>query len=86
LPFLKEEFGFRTKFTYSNIMIILAGVVAEKLGGAPWWTLVEQRLLIPLNMTQTTTAGEADEGRGFARSYKTLEDGTLEARPWVAVR
>lgn len=86
LPFIKEKYGFRTKFTYSNVLLILAGLVAEKLGGGRWADLVRKRLLDPLNMTQTTFAGEAGEGEGFARPYKAHEGGTLEARPWVAVR
>ena len=44
---------FRDRAVYNNIMYALAGLIAEKLGGATWEQLVTSRLLRPLGMNST---------------------------------
>lgn len=43
----------RAEFQYNNLMLLTAGVVAERVGGAGWEELVRQRLLGPLGMPRT---------------------------------
>lgn len=38
------------EFAYSNVGYMLAGVVAERIGGAPWEELVAERVFEPLGM------------------------------------
>ena len=42
------------KYTYSNIFVGIAGLVMEKATGKPYDQLVEEELLIPLGMTETS--------------------------------
>jgi len=44
----------RTSFLYNNVMYSGAGHVIELLGGKPWQTVVTERILRPLGMTNTT--------------------------------
>ncbi|WP_323792402.1 serine hydrolase domain-containing protein, partial [Nocardioides sp.] len=41
-------------FHYSNLGYGLLGEVVARLRGAPWWSVVQERLLEPLVMTRTT--------------------------------
>ena len=54
-----------TAFLYSNLGYMTAGVVAERLGGHPWESLMQTRLFSPLKMSAgfggTGTAGKEDQ-------------------------
>jgi len=41
-------------FHYSNLGFALLGEVVSRVRGAPWWSLVQERLLAPLDMTRTS--------------------------------
>lgn len=51
---LQPVFELRADVHYTNTMYVLLGMVAEKLGGGSWETLVSERLLAPLLMANTT--------------------------------
>ena len=58
--------------SYSNWGVALAGLVVERLSGAPWEVFVETRILGPLGMASTTT-GEARRRDGqpdLSQSYR----------------
>ena len=68
-----------TYSSYSNYATALAGYIVERVSGMPWDDYIEQRILVPLGMTQTTTRQPlpakfaADMSGGFAwtgGSYK----------------
>jgi len=46
----------RTKFYYSNVMYMSAGIAAGKVAGTDWDTLVEERIFRPLGMDSSTTS------------------------------
>ncbi|MBL4659416.1 MAG: serine hydrolase [Alcanivoracaceae bacterium] len=46
---------FRKEFHYTNLMVVGAGVAAAQSIDSDWETLLEQRLLEPLGMTNTTS-------------------------------
>ncbi len=48
--------GFRRRFLYSNAMYVAAGAAAGSAGKSSWETLVTQRLLEPLGMTNSYTS------------------------------
>ncbi|KAL5003921.1 hypothetical protein ScPMuIL_017377 [Solemya velum] len=52
---------FRDEFKYSNIMYMLAGLVAEHLGNATWEDLIKEKLFVPLGMNGATFTTDVDE-------------------------
>lgn len=48
-----------TRFAYSNTNYVLLGLILENAGGAPFATLVKQRLTGPLHLTATEYGGGA---------------------------
>jgi CubicO group peptidase (beta-lactamase class C family) len=44
-----------TYASYSNYATALAGYIVQRVSGVPWDDYIEQRVLAPLGMTQTTT-------------------------------
>jgi CubicO group peptidase (beta-lactamase class C family) len=60
---LRSEPG--TAYLYSNLGYVVAGVVAEKLGGGLWEKVIEERLFKPLGMKMgfggTGTLGQEDQ-------------------------
>jgi len=54
---------FRNRFSYNNVMYLVAGCVAERLGGAkPLEQLMASRLFRPLGMNDTHFISELKEG------------------------
>jgi CubicO group peptidase (beta-lactamase class C family) len=54
----------RTAFHYSNLGFALLGEVVSRLRGGTWRTLVEHRLLRPLDMTRTSYHATAPHAQG----------------------
>jgi D-alanyl-D-alanine carboxypeptidase len=51
------EFDPGTRFSYSNSGYFLLGAIIEKVSGVPYAKFVEQRIFVPLGMTQTAYEG-----------------------------
>jgi CubicO group peptidase (beta-lactamase class C family) len=45
--------GFRERFQYNNLTVVVAGHVAEVVTGSSWEALVQERILVPLGMRDT---------------------------------
>ncbi|MGW7423243.1 serine hydrolase domain-containing protein [Streptomyces sp. NPDC054813] len=56
-PVFVPEPGGATRWAYSNTNYLLAGMVAEKAGGAPWDALVEHRVIAKLGLRNTSVPG-----------------------------
>lgn len=71
---------FRKTFLYSNMGSMLVAYVIEKLGGASWDTLMVDKLLSPLGMSQSRALNNHKEleGTEFAKPYVPV-DGNLTA-------
>jgi CubicO group peptidase (beta-lactamase class C family) len=52
---IKPDFSFRGKFSYNNVMYLVAGEVAGAAARSDWDKLVAERLLKPLEMARSTT-------------------------------
>lgn len=52
---LKPVSGFRTQYDYDNLLYIIAGVVLERVTQQSWASFVEERIMLPIQMT--TSAG-----------------------------
>ncbi|MEP6620246.1 MAG: serine hydrolase [bacterium] len=51
--FLRPESGFRSKWSYQNILYLAAGEAVGKAEGSTWDDLVQQRIFTPLGMTSS---------------------------------
>ncbi|MGW7238777.1 serine hydrolase domain-containing protein [Streptomyces sp. NPDC054804] len=56
-PVFVPEPGGTTRWAYSNTNYLLAGMIAEKAGGAPWDALVEHRVIARLGLRNTSVPG-----------------------------
>ncbi len=65
-------------YHYSNLGFALLGEVVARLRGAPWWEVVQQRLLVPLGMGATSYYPPAEHAPG--RSVDHFAH-TLSAEP-----
>ncbi|KAK3599541.1 hypothetical protein CHS0354_006676 [Potamilus streckersoni] len=76
LKFLPEIQPFRDTFVYNNMMYMLAGHVAEVLGGDTWENLVKTRLFQPIGMHNTTVLTNPSQiSRGnTAKPYMKKEE------------
>jgi CubicO group peptidase (beta-lactamase class C family) len=60
LRYLQLSAGFRERFQYNNMTATTAGYIAELVTGARWEDLLQQRILTPLEMTDTVSARPTD--------------------------
>jgi CubicO group peptidase (beta-lactamase class C family) len=56
LRFLKLEAPFRSRFSYNNLMVMVAGEAAAAAAGTTWENLIRQRIFAPLGMTSSITS------------------------------
>jgi CubicO group peptidase (beta-lactamase class C family) len=56
LRFLKQESGFRSRYSYNNLMVAVAGDAAAAAAGTTWENLIQQRIFTPLGMTSSLTS------------------------------
>jgi CubicO group peptidase (beta-lactamase class C family) len=69
-------------FRYSNIGYIVAALVMERATGESWQKIIERKILVPLEMDQTTAfASKAQAGGNFALPY-IVEDGKFVELPY----
>ena len=74
LSFLQPAKPFRTAGVYSNLMYLLAGQIIPATTGKSWNEFVEQRLLLPLGMKESST------------TFAALSEKTNVAQPHVFVK
>jgi CubicO group peptidase (beta-lactamase class C family) len=55
LRYLPQRWGFRSRFTYNNLLYVVAGEVLEAVTGKSWDSFIEERILRPLDMDGTLT-------------------------------
>ncbi len=56
IRFFEKTASLRRMFQYNNFMFLAQGVLAEKLSGKSWETLIKEQLFIPLGMTSSNTS------------------------------
>ena len=71
LQYLKPVSAFRAKYDYDNLLYIVAGEVIHKVSGISWGEFIENRIMKPLEMTQS------------AASFLRLKDTTNVIMPHV---
>lgn len=77
LPYLDVTYPIRTRFKYNNTMFALAGLTLERVSGEPFESLIERRILKPLEMNDSFygydravaaadhTSGVVADGKGW---------------------
>ncbi|HEY5650412.1 MAG TPA: serine hydrolase domain-containing protein [Acidimicrobiia bacterium] len=78
--------GFRERFYYSNVMYLAAGTAIAEAAGSTWVELVEERILDPLGMDDTTTSSEVamaddDLATGYSWDADLVAFEALDYRP-----
>lgn len=56
IRYFEKTAPLRRAWQYNNFMFVTQGVLAEKLSGKSWETLVREHLFTPLNMTSSNTS------------------------------
>ncbi|WP_046728021.1 serine hydrolase domain-containing protein [Streptomyces humi] len=76
-PLFVPERGGATRWAYSNTNYLLAGMIAEKAGGASWAELVERRVIDRLGLRGTSVPGlDPHLPDPHVNAYLTLADGS----------
>jgi CubicO group peptidase (beta-lactamase class C family) len=75
--------GARDFFHYSNLGYAFLGELVARVQDMPWWQLVQQRLLVPLDMSRTTWLPCAPHAQGYSVDHFT---GVLTAEPHADTR
>src|SRR5699024_4868020 len=50
IQYLPLDTSFRSRYSYDNVMYMVAGVLIEEVSGQPWEAFVQERILKPLEM------------------------------------
>ncbi|MFD4507672.1 serine hydrolase domain-containing protein [Streptomyces sp. NPDC058457] len=75
-PLFVPKPGAATRWAYSNTNYLLAGMIAEKAGGASWPDLVEHRVIAKLGLRNTTVPGlDPYLPAPYVNAYLTTADG-----------
>lgn len=82
LRYLVPNHDIRESFQYTNLMFVVAGVLAERLGEASWETLVRDRIFTPAGMSRANfsvveTQADPDHSHPYA-----LADGEVVEVPF----
>ncbi len=81
--YLKPKYDFRTRFGYSNIGFLSAGMVIEKVTGTTWANYISTHFLKPLKMDRTLTSiNQIKNTKNIATPY-FYENGKHYALDWV---
>jgi CubicO group peptidase (beta-lactamase class C family) len=80
LRYVEPASSFRSTFAYTNITHLLAGrIVAKAAGAADWNTVLQQELLDPLGMKNSSYTAEAIKAAtNRAEGYRWTPNGTIE--------
>jgi CubicO group peptidase (beta-lactamase class C family) len=74
--------NFRSRFSYQNMMYLVAGQTIPALTKTSWDDFVQQRIFKPLGMTSSNTSTKALEGAGDVATPHQKIDGKVDIVPW----
>jgi CubicO group peptidase (beta-lactamase class C family) len=81
LRYLKPAYSLREVSQYSNLGYFVAGQVEASVGGSSWNTLMEERVLKPLDMTRTGTSVHDLADPNSAVSHTTVDNKVVPTQP-----
>ena len=74
--------AFRTKYDYDNILYMVAGEVIKRISGQSWEDFVQERILDPLGMDNSSTLPVSMSGLKNLATPHLEVDGKLETIAW----
>lgn len=82
IRFIKPAYSFRSRYGYQNVMLIVAGELAEAVAGKSWDALLEERIFVPIGMTSTnTTIRKRDSGGNWATPHVRVNGSVQTIEP-----
>ncbi len=82
LRFIPSELSLRSRFDYSNIMVIAAGQALAAAAGKSWDAVVAERIFSPLGMADTITSVRDLPRDGNAAAPHDPNEGDPRPVPW----
>lgn len=87
LPTQEMAFPTETKYRYSNLALALAGEVVASASGETYENCIQEHILKPLGMTDTSVNLSPDDRKRLATAYsRRLPDGTRRILPFTDSR
>jgi CubicO group peptidase (beta-lactamase class C family) len=85
IRYFEKTAPLRRVWQYNNFMFLAQGVLAEKLSGKSWETLVKEQLFTPLNMTSSNTSiNDHVKAADYSFGY-TEKDGTVSKMKFMNI-
>lgn len=85
IRYFEKTAPLRRVFQYNNFMFLAQGVLAEKLSGKSWETLIKEQLFTPLNMTSSNTSmNDHIKASDYSYGY-TESDGKIKKMPFMNI-
>jgi CubicO group peptidase (beta-lactamase class C family) len=81
LYYFKPATSFRSTYAYQNIPFLVAAALVEKYTGKSWEANIKDRLLLPLEMTSSSTSLEAFNAAKNRTYLHIKKDGQVVALP-----
>lgn len=78
MRYLKPVSGFRTKYDYDNLLYIVAGEVVERIAGISWEEFIEERIMKPLQMNESSASLKRIKSKINVIDAHAPVDGKLE--------
>ncbi len=85
IRYFEKTAPLRRAWQYNNFMFLAQGVLAEKLSGKSWETLVKEQLFTPLNMTSSNTSmNDHVKAADYSFGY-TEKDGSVSKMKFMNI-
>lgn len=82
LILLPKKGQLRGQFSYNNLMYGLAGMAAEAIGGKPYFELMREKLLEPLNITTAVLVDNLDYSQPLtSKSHQMIKGSVKRSDP-----
>jgi len=81
LRYLKQTSSFRTKYDYDNLLYLVAGEVVDRITGQSWEEFVEERIMKPLEMTNSAASYNRVRDRSNLMDAHIPVEGVLQVVP-----
>jgi CubicO group peptidase (beta-lactamase class C family) len=73
--YIEPSYPFRAGYGYCNLMFIAVGLLTEVVSGMSWDDFIEQRLFLPIGMSESVTSSRRFEGRtNIAAPHEGIEE------------
>jgi D-alanyl-D-alanine carboxypeptidase len=71
-----------TSYEYCNTNTVLLGLLLEKITGKPAYQVITDKVVLPLNLTNTYFGGPFFMNEPYSKGYSFQEEGLVDATNW----